>query len=431
MQMNITEKILARAAGQACVQPGEFIWATVDNLMIHDPCAPGVIGNFYKEFGADATVWDKNKVIAIPDHFIYTTDEKANRNINLMREFAQQQDLKYFYNPGSESYEGVCHVTLAQEGHIQPGKVLIGTDSHTVTGGAFGAFATGVGNTDASYVMGTGEIFLRVPETILITFTGTMPSYLSGKDLILKVLQDLTVQGATYMALEFAGDVIENLSVEERMTICNMAIEAGAKNAVMKVNEATLHYLRERTDESLEVVEADAGANYRQRMVYDVSTMEPMVAKPHRPDNGEKVVNMQGAKITRGYIGSCTGGKFEDLRDVAHIVKGRQVVVDTYAVPATKKVIRQLVTEKIGAATIYQILVDAGIKVALEPSCAACCGGPYDTFGRLNSPEICISTTNRNFQGRMGHSDSSVYLASPKTVAASALTGVITDVRDC
>lgn len=430
MGMTITEKILAKAANQASVKPGDFVWVQVDTLMIHDPCAPGVIGNFYKEFGAEGKVWSKEDLVIIPDHFIYTADEKSNRNINLMRDFARDHDIPNFYNPGSESYQGVCHVTLAQEGHIRPGDILIGTDSHTVTGGAFGAFATGVGNTDASYVMGTGQILLKVPETIRVTFNGEMPKYLSGKDLILKVLGDLTVQGATYSAIEFDGEVIDNLSVEERMTICNMVIEAGAKNGIMKANAATIEYVKARTNKEFEIFEADADAKYAKHLIYDTKKIAPTVAKPHSPDNYANISELFGQKITRGYIGSCTGGKTSDFVDAAQILKGRKVKVPTYAVPATKKVINEMIEKKIDEKTVYQILIEAGVKLTLEPSCAACCGGPCDTFGRLNQKEICISTTNRNFKGRMGDKDSEIYLASAKVVAASALTGTFTDPRN-
>ncbi|MEN6461569.1 MAG: aconitase/3-isopropylmalate dehydratase large subunit family protein [Syntrophomonas sp.] len=430
MGMTITEKILAKSSGKNYVKPGDFVWANVDTLMIHDPCAPGVIGNFHKELGNTAKIWAKEKLVIIPDHFIYTTDEKANRNLEVMREFAQKQNVKYFYNPGSEFYQGVCHITLAQEGHVRPGNVLIGTDSHTVTGGAFAAFATGVGNTDASYVMATGQILLKVPHTIRVVFKGEMPQHLSGKDLILRLLQDLTVQGATYMAIEFEGSTIDGLSVEERMTICNMSIEAGAKNGIMKVNQTTMDYLNERMAGDYTIFESDKDANYVRTLTYDTSKIEPMVAKPHSPDNCVMANELNDQKVTRAYIGSCTGGKTEDLVAAASILKGRKVKVETYVVPSTKKVISEIINTSINGISVYKILTDAGVKMSLEPSCAACCGGPTDTFGRLNCKEICISTTNRNFRGRMGNQDSEIYLASAKTVAASALIGKITDPRN-
>lgn len=430
MGMTITEKILANAAGKSEVKMGEFVWVKVNTLMIHDPCAPGVISYFYEQFGKDAKVWSNEDLVVIPDHFIYTTDQKTNRNIDLMREFSTHQKIKYFYDPGTEKYQGVCHITLSQEGHIRPGDVLIGTDSHTVTGGAFGAFATGVGNTDASFVAGTGEILLKIPASILITFKGEMPNYLSGKDLILTVLKELTMQGATYKSIEFDGDAIDKLPIEERMTICNMGIEAGAKNAIMKPNEITLNYLKDKAKAPYKIFESDPDAEYEKKYVYDVSRLEPMVAKPHSPDNCVPAKELSAQNITRGYIGSCTGGKTSDLVEAAKILNGRRVVVDTYAVPATRKVLEDIITLTINSKSIYHILSEAGVKVSFEPSCAACCGGPPDTFGRLNSKEICISTTNRNFQGRMGNMASEIYLASPQTVAASAVTGRITDPRN-
>ncbi len=431
MGMTLTEKILARAGNKKEVKPGDFIWAKVDILMTHDPCAPGVIGIFHKEMGKKAKVWDREKIVVTPDHFIYTTDLKANQNIDLIRKFCKEQKIKYFYNPGSENYKGVCHITLAQEGHIKPGKVIIGTDSHTVTAGAFGAFATGVGNTDAAFVMATGKILLKVPESILVKIDGKMPDYLTAKDIILKILSDIKFDGATYMAMEFEGKTIEEMDVEERMTICNMVVEAGAKNGIMKPNQKVIEYLKKiHPNEEFEIISPDKDAFYSKKLEYNVKEIEPMVAKPHTPDNGVLAKELKNQKITMGYVGSCTGGKLSDFIRVANILKGKKVKVNLFAVPATRKVIDGIIRTKIGTKSIYEILVDAGVKLSLEPTCGACCGGPKDTFGRTKDGDICISTTNRNFKGRMGSKNALIFLASPQTVAASCLTGKITDPRE-
>ena len=429
--MTLTEKILARASQRERVKAGEFVWAKVDLLMTHDPCAPGTIGIFHKEIGKEAKVWDNEKIVIVPDHFIYTTDLKANQNIDFIREFCQKQKIKYFYNPGSENYKGVCHITLAQEGHIKPGKVIIGTDSHTVTAGAFGAFATGVGNTDAAFVMATGEILLKVPETILIKIDGRMPDYLAAKDIILKILSDIKFDGATYMAMEFEGNTIEEMDVEERMTICNMVVEAGAKNGIMKPNQKVIDYLKNIfPNEEFEMIKADNDALYSQRLEYKVENIEPMVALPHTPDNGVPVKEVKEQKITKGYIGSCTGGKLTDFLGAARVLKGRKIKTKLYAIPATRKVIDQIIRTKIEGKSIYEILVEAGVTFSFEPSCAACCGGPRDTLGRTEDGDICISATNRNFKGRMGSKKALIFLASPLTVAASCITGKITDPRE-
>jgi 3-isopropylmalate/(R)-2-methylmalate dehydratase large subunit len=236
MGMTLTEKILARAAGRSVVEPGDNIWVNVDLLMTHDVCGPGTIGVFHREFGSDAKVWDKEKIVLIPDHYIFTADERANRNVDILRDFAKEQDIKYFYDITDRSnfkanpdYKGVCHIALAQEGHTRPGEVLFGTDSHTCNAGAFGQFATGIGNTDAGFIMGTGKLLIKVPATMRFVLEGELPPYLLAKDLILQIIGDISVAGATYRTMEFAGSTVESLTMEERMTLCNMVIEAGGK----------------------------------------------------------------------------------------------------------------------------------------------------------------------------------------------------------
>ena len=430
--MTLTEKILGRHAGRDAVQPGDNVWIDVDILMTHDVCGPGTIGVFKKHFGASAKVWDRDKVVIIPDHYIFTADKMANRNVDVLRQFAVEQGLKHFYDVGTTRYKGVCHIALPEEGHTRPGEVLFGTDSHTCTAGAFGEFATGIGNTDAGFVLGTGKLWVKVPATMRFVFQGRLPPYLMAKDLILAVIGDIGCDGATYRAMEFDGDAVYALNIEERMTLCNMVIEAGGKNGVIAPDQVTLDYVNARntSGKAYTVVKSDPGAGYWLEKVYDVSRLEPVVAKPHSPDNRAFVSEIRGTKLDRAYIGSCTGGKMTDFRAAARILKGKTVQIDTFVVPATSEIMAGLKQEKLNGQTLEEVFVSAGAKIG-QPSCAACLGGPSDTFGRLNTPLSCISTTNRNFPGRMGHKEARVYLASPLTVAASAIAGVITDPRDC
>jgi 3-isopropylmalate/(R)-2-methylmalate dehydratase large subunit len=431
--MTLTEKILARAAGKDHVNPGDNVWVNVDVLMTHDVCGPGTIGIFKKHFGQNAKVWDKEKVVIIPDHYIFTKDAMANRNVDVLRDFVNEQNLPYYYDVGTEHYKGVCHIALPEEGHTRPGEILLGTDSHTCTAGAFGEFATGIGNTDAGFVMGTGKTWLKVPPTMRFVFHGDLPPYLMAKDLILAVIGDIGVDGATYRAMQFDGDGAFALNIEERMTLCNMAIEAGGKNGLLEPDDITLKFVNDRSRKTgrkpYTPLKGDAGAKFIFEKVYDVTKLEPVIAKPHSPDNKAKVSEVKGTKLDRAYIGSCTGGKLTDFRAAAALLKGKAVKIDTFVVPATTEVARGLDSETIDGVSLRSIFVNAGAKIG-DASCAACLGGPSDTFGRLNTPISCISTTNRNFPGRMGHKEAKVYLASPLTVAASALNGVISDPRE-
>ena len=429
MSMTLTEKILAAKSKKKEVQPGENVWIDVDVLMTHDICGPGTIGVFKEHFGKNAKVWDKEKVVIIPDHYIFTADEKAHRNIDILREFVKEQGIKYFYDVNSDKYKGVCHIALPEEGHTRPGEVLFGTDSHTCTAGAFGEFATGIGNTDAGFVMGTGRLWVKVPETMQFVFEGPLPPYLMAKDLILHVIGDIGVDGAIYRAMEFTGDGVYSLNIEERMTLCNMVIEAGGKNGVIEPDDVTVKFVKSRTNKPFQVVKNDSGARYFHRKVYKSKDIEPTIAKPHSPDNRGTARELKGTKLDRAYIGSCTGGKMTDFRQAARILKGKQVKIDTFVVPATTEIGRGLKTEKLDGKTLEQIFLDAGANIG-DASCAACLGGPSDTFGRLNTALSCISTTNRNFPGRMGSREAQVYLASPLTVAASAVKGTIIDPRE-
>lgn len=429
MGMTITEKILAAHAGKNKVQPGENVWVDVDVLMTHDVCGPGTISIFKEQFGENAKVFDREKVVIIPDHFIFTSDKHANRNIDILREFVSEQDLPYYYDVGTENYKGVCHLALAQEGHNRPGEVLFGTDSHTCTSGAFGMFSTGIGNTDAAFILGTGKLWVKVPESMRFEFTGEFPDYIMAKDVILQVIGDIGVDGATYRTMEWAGEAIMNFSMEERMTLCNMAIEGGGKNAVIEADEVTFKYVKKRTNKPYTVYRSDPDVNYYFKKTYDASTMEPVVAKPHSPDNKALVKECCNIKIDRSYIGSCTGGKYTDFLAAAQLLKGKKVAVNTFIVPATTEVYNDLRRETLDGKTLMDIFKDAGCEIG-DASCAACLGGPKDTFGRTHGTEVVISTTNRNFPGRMGSKQSEVYLASPYTAAASALTGHITDPRE-
>jgi 3-isopropylmalate/(R)-2-methylmalate dehydratase large subunit len=287
--------------------------------------------------------------------------------------------------------------------------------------------AIGVGATDATFTMGTGEILLRVPETIRVNFQGELPPYLTAKDLILRLLGNLTTYGANYCAIEFGGEVIAQMSIDERMTLCNMVAESGAKNAIMVPNEATLQYLQQSTSSPWEIFVADKDAGYLKTIEYDVSTLTPLVALPHSPDNITSINAVAGTLVDRAYIGSCTGGKLTDFIAAAQLLSGQKVVIETLAVPASNAVIEGIMSYQVNGSSVYQTLLEAGVKISLEASCAACCGGLHDTFGRLHDPKTVISTTNRNFPGRMGSKQAQIYLASPYTVAASAIAGCLTN----
>ena len=462
-KMTMTEKIMAAHAGKAEVTPGENVWVDVDILMTHDVCGPGTIGIFKEQFGPNAKVWDPDRIAIIPDHYIFTAEDKCHRNIQILRDFVKEQGIKYYYDPdfinteaGSgmpnpyrdptkTTYKGVCHKALPEEGHVRPGEILLGTDSHTCTAGAFGQFATGVGNTDAGFCMGTGKTWLKVPPTMRFTFHGEIPPYLTAKDLILAVIGDIGFAGATYKAMYFAGDGIKSLTLEDRMTLTNMAIEAGGKNGICDVDEKTLAYVQARSNRpEWTVYEEDAGAVYDYENEWDLGNFEPLVAAPHSPDNKKTARELmeQKVKLDRAYIGSCTGGKITDMIFAANILLGEQVKIPTFVVPGSTEVHADMLnlnlygetvvegnSDKKASTSVYKALEDAGCLIGAA-SCAACLGGPKDTFGRLNEPINCISTTNRNFPGRMGHKEAGVYLASPLTAAASALTGIVTDPRE-
>jgi 3-isopropylmalate/(R)-2-methylmalate dehydratase large subunit len=453
--MTLTEKILARAAGKAQVQAGDNIWVNADVLMTHDVCGPGTIGVFKREFGKQARVWDANKVVIIPDHYIFTADSKSNRNVDILRDFAREQGLQYFYDviddPNGQwhfdtargpyqrqygsRYAGVCHTALPAKGHTRPGEILFGTDSHTCMAGAFNQFATGIGNTDAGFVMGTGKLLLKVPETMRFRLEGALQPGVMAKDIILHIIGEIGFDGATYRAMQFDGPGIASLSMDDRMTIANMAIEAGGKNGIFPFDARTSEYVDARTrlngtKAGYTPVEPDKDQKFVYDLVVDLSKLEPTVACHPDPGNRKRAKDLENVKLDRAYIGSCTGGKTSDFVEFARVLQGKRVSIDTFGVPATPDIVHDLQSTRWGEKTIWQILLDAGVRMTENAGCAACLGGPVDTFGRINQPGIkCISATNRNFPGRMGDKESQVFLASPATVAASAITGKITDPR--
>ncbi len=441
---------MARAAGKATVRPGDNVWVNVDVLMTHDVCGPGTIGVFKREFGKTAKVWDREKIVIIPDHYIFTGDSLSNRNVDILREFVGEQHIKYFYdviddpagkwvfdthkgNYGRQfgnNFAGVCHAALAARGHTRPGEILLGTDSHTCMAGAFGEFATGIGNTDAGFVFGTGKLLLKVPETMRFWFDGQLQRGVMGKDIILHIIGEIGFDGATYRAMQFDGPGAKALGMDDRMTIANMAIEAGGKNGIFEPDEKTFAYVNERieangTKANYDPLFCDADQKFVYENKFDLSKLEPTVACHPNPGNRKLAKELGNISLDRAYIGSCTGGKLSDFLAFAEIVTGRKVKIDTFGVPATPEIMLELQQRK-----VWQALADAGVQLTENAGCAACLGGPVDTFGRMNKPQKCISTTNRNFPGRMGHLESQVFLASPATVAASALTGKITDPRE-
>jgi 3-isopropylmalate/(R)-2-methylmalate dehydratase large subunit len=453
--MTLTEKILARAAGKSSVQAGENIWVNADILMTHDVCGPGTIGVFKREFGKEAKVWDRSRVIIIPDHYIFTADSKSNRNVDILRDFVKEQGITYFYDviddpnghwvfdPGKgilnrqygSNYAGVCHTALPQKGHTRPGEILFGTDSHTCMAGAFNEFATGIGNTDAGFVMGTGKLLIKVPETMHFRLEGKMQPGIMAKDVILHCIGEIGFDGATYRAMQFDGPGVASLSMDDRMTIANMAIEAGGKNGIFEFDSQTRDYVDRRckmngTKASYQPVERDKNEKFVYELVVDLSKLEPTVACHPDPGQRKLAKELGTVKLDRAYIGSCTGGKTSDFLEFARVLRGKRVAIDTFGVPATPEIVHDLQTASWDGKTVWQVLVDAGVQMTENAGCAACLCGPVDTFGRMNSPMKCISATNRNFPGRMGHKESQVFLASPATVAASALTGKITDPRE-
>ena len=416
--MNITEKILAKASGKEAVHPGEIVDANVDMVMVHDLTGPLAVEAF-KKIGVQK-VWDSQKVVVILDHQVPAESIKAAELHKTMRQFAKDQKLR-IYDVGRG---GICHQVMPEKGHVVPGTVIVGADSHTCTYGAFGAFATGIGSTEAAAVMATGKIWLKVPEAIKINVTGKFPKYVTPKDLILSVIGKVSVEGAIYESAEFTGPTIKDMSIAGRMTLCNMAVEMGAKNGIIEPDEKTREFLKGRvkTLPNFEELKSDKDAVYRRVVDFDVSKMEPQIACPSSVDNVKPVSEVGNVPIEQAFIGSCTNGRIEDLRIAAQILKGRRVKdgVRALVIPASQEVYKQALDEG-----LMEIFTDAG-AIVCGSACGPCLGGH---IGLLAAGETCVSTSNRNFIGRMGSTQASVYLASPATVAASAVTGKIIDPR--
>jgi 3-isopropylmalate/(R)-2-methylmalate dehydratase large subunit len=411
--VNIAEKILAAHSGKKQVAPGEYINPRVDMVLSNDITAPIAIREF-KRLGVKK-VFDPKKIVMVADHFVPNKDIASAEQAKEMREFCQEYGVR-FYDVGEM---GIEHALLPEQGLVLPGDVVIGADSHTCTYGAVGAFATGMGSTDIAMAMATGDIWMKVPQSIKFVYHGKLPKWLSGKDLILYTIGQIGVDGALYAAMEFTGEAIDALSVEGRLTMANMAIEAGGKAGLFRVDEKTLAYVKPRAKRKYTVYESDPDAAYAKVIEFDVSKMEPQVSLPHLPSNTKPVSKLGSIKIEQSVIGSCTNGRIEDLRIAAQILKGRKVAkgVRCIVIPGTQQIYLDALKEG-----LIEIFVKAGAAFS-TPTCGPCLGGH---MGVLADGEKCVSTTNRNFVGRMGSTKSEVYLASPAVAAASAITGKIT-----
>lgn len=415
MGMTMTQKILADHAGVKEVHAGELIEANVDIVMANDITGPMALPIFKKM--ADK-VFDKDRVVLVPDHFTPNKDIKSAENSKAIREFSREQGLTHHMEQGKC---GVEHAILPESGIIVAGDAVIGADSHTCTYGAIGAFSTGVGTTDIATGMATGQLWFKVPSAIKFNLHGKLPKYVSGKDVILHIIGRIGVDGALYKSMEFTGEGVKELSMADRFTICNMAIEAGAKNGIFPVDEAAIEYLDKHAKREYKIYEADKDAEYEEVVDVDLSDIRPTVAFPHLPGNAKTVDEIEAMDkiyIDQVVIGSCTNGRMEDLRKAAAILKGKKVAdnVRVMVVPATQKIYLQCILEG-----ILETFVEAGCAVN-TPSCGPCMGGH---MGVLAKGEKCVSTTNRNFVGRMGDVESLIYLASPETAAASAIAGYI------
>ncbi len=417
MGMTITEKILARAAGVKTVVPGQLVDANIDVMMCHDVTTPPAI-SMLVEKGIDR-VFDPDKIVVTPDHFQPAKDVKSAELHKRLDEWAKRHGIKHYYKLGRA---GVCHALLPEQGHIRPGEVIVGGDSHTCTYGAFAAFSTGIGSTDLAAAIATGKLWFKVPASMKFVLNGSLPKGVYSKDVILAVIGRIGTDGALYRAMEFVGPALAGMSMEARMTMTNMAIEAGAKNGIIPFDDTTKAYLQEHLKEKTEytVFESDSDAEYLATEVFDCSKLEPMVALPHLPSNAVPIGQCAGQAMDQAYIGSCTNGRIEDLRIAAKIMKGKQVAIRTLVVSSTPEVWKQAADEG-----LFDVFYNAGCVIS-APTCGACLGG---FMGVLAEGEKCVSTTNRNFVGRMGHPRSEVYLASPATAAASAVEGRLTDPR--
>jgi len=421
--MNIVEKILARGAGKSSVSPDDVVFANVDKVMMHDVSGPGVIKVFDKlkkqGFSVDK-LWDPTKVWVAEDHFVPSAEKVSAENIVKLSKFTKQYGIEKHFKYGMGQY-GICHTISHEEAMVLPGEIYVGGDSHTNTTGALGAFACGLGHTDIAYVLLNGKIWFKVPETYYFKLNGKLPDHVMAKDVILKIIGDIGNDGGAYRTMQFGGSGIDEMSVESRLTLCNMTTEAGAKNGIVEADQKVDDYLSQRGATNMNLVKGDADSEYAKVFEYETSEMEPTVAKPFSPENICVVREAPSVELDKSYIGSCTGAKYEDLVAAASILKGRKVKIRTEILPAAISIYQKAMENG-----LLKIFLDAGVTVG-PPTCGACCGAH---MGVLAKDEICISTTNRNFPGRMGHVESQTYLSSPLVAAASAVTGKITDPRD-
>ncbi|OCL27792.1 3-isopropylmalate dehydratase large subunit [Orenia metallireducens] len=418
MGMTMVEKILAAHAGKDKVRPGELVNAKLDLVLGNDVTTPVAVKEF-KKIGIQ-NVFDKDRIAIVPDHFVPNKDINSAEQVKMIREFAEEKEITNFFELGEM---GIEHCLLPEKGLVVPGDIVIGADSHTCTYGALGALATGIGSTDMAAGMATGEAWFKVPETIKFVYKGELQEWVSGKDLILYTIGDIGVDGALYKAMEFTGPVIDNLSMDNRFTMSNMAIEAGGKCGLIEADEITLEYVKDRAQREWTVYKSDEDAEYAQVIEYDVTNIEPQVAFPHLPENTRGISEVGDIKIDQSVIGSCTNGRIEDLRVAAEILKGKKKAkhVRLIIFPGTQEIYKQAMKEG-----LIEIFIDAGAAVS-TPTCGPCLGGH---MGILAKGERAIATTNRNFVGRMGHPESEVYLSNPAIAAASAIAGKIVSPKE-
>lgn len=416
--MTMAEKILAAHAGLDEVEPGQLIECDLDLVLSNDVTAPIAVKEFRK-IGVEK-VFDPEKIALVPDHYVPNKDIKSAEQAKIVRDFAREQGITHYYEVGCM---GVEHALLPEQGVVGAGDLIIGADSHTCTYGALGAFATGVGSTDAGVGYATGKAWFKVPESLLFKIEGELAPGVTGKDVILHIIGMIGVDGALYKSMEFTGEGVKNLSMDDRLCICNMAIEAGAKNGIFPVDDITLAYLQDRSEREPVVYEADPDAEYEKVIDIDLAKIVPTVACPHLPENTHPASELHDIKVDQVVIGSCTNGRMEDMEAAYSILNGKKIAdgIRCIIIPGTMQIYRECVER--GYVTAF---IDAGAVVS-TPTCGPCLGG---YMGILAAGERCIATTNRNFVGRMGHVDSEVYLASPHTAAASALTGYITEYKE-
>ena len=416
MAMTMAEKILANASGKSSSEAGEIVMANIDVAMTHDLTGPLSVESFEK-LGIDQ-VWDPEKIVIVFDHQVPADSLDAVNNHMIMRKFVEDQKINNFY----DVREGVCHQVLPEKGHVVPGEVIVGTDSHTCTHGALGAFSTGIGSTDMAMVFATGKLWFKIPETIKFDITGQLRDNVFAKDVVLNIIGKIGADGATYKACEFAGETTRNMSISDRMVLCNMAIEMGGKTGLVEPDQKTFNYLASRTNKNYEVMKTDDDAKSLETLHIDVNELEPQIACPHNVDNVKPVSEVEGTHIDQVFLGSCTNGRISDLRMAAKIMKGKEVAknVRMLVIPASREVYTKAMDEG-----LLRTFVDSGALVC-NPCCGPCLGGHV---GLVGPGEVSLSTSNRNFKGRQGSPEAEVYLSSAAVAAASAVTGKITDPR--